>query len=193
MNTIISKIIDRTIEVTDNLNDFSKDDLEMFSTFLWEAYRNINSELKKRETEKVFSGIINKYIKYHWSEHQYAIMFVRYADLSQIKELGDTQKYIRLKGVGFKSHTNCPYWDDNYVEFDTDFELKVSASAYYEANKYRVEHPNIKKTDYNYWNDRIDEITEEDFINEYNTMSDNSTKTFEYFCKKIKEELNSEK
>ena len=112
-------------------------------------------------------------------------------ELSQIKELGDTQKYIRFRGVGFRSHTDNPYYDDNYVEFDTDFEIKIPETSYYRAYNYRKEHQNLQPSDYGYWNDRLDEITEEEFNSEYYKMIEGSTKTFEFFSKKIKEELNS--
>lgn len=187
-----NEIMEKIIEVVDNFNDYSKSDLEIFRSFMWETYRNVDSELKRRETEKIFSGIINKYIKYYHGKNRYSIMYVRYADLSQHEEIGETQKYIRLTGVGFKCHVNSPYWDDNYTEFATDFEIKVPASVYYEANKYRIEHPNLDEDDFSYWNDRIDEITEEEFINEYKQLTDNSYKTFIKFCEKIKEELNSD-
>lgn len=183
--------MNKTIEVTDSLSDFSKNDLEMCKTFLQEAARNIDSEIRNRETERMFKSVLNKYIKFHWSENQYAVMFVRYAELSQIKEPGDSQKYIRFRGVGFRSHTESPYYDDNYIEFDTDFELKIPASSYYEAHKYRKEHQDLQPSDYDYWNNRLDEITEDEFNSEYHKMVESSTKTFEFFSKKIKEELNS--
>lgn len=163
----------------------------MLKTFLWEAARNIDSEIRNRETERMFKSVLNKYIKFYWSEGQYAVIFVRYAELSQMKEFGDSQKYIRFRGVGFRSHTDSPYYDDNYVEFDTDFEFKIPASSYYEAYKYRKEHKDLQTSDYGYWNNRLNEITEDEFNSEYHKMVEGSTKTFKFFSKKIKEELNS--
>ena len=183
--------MNKTINIVNNLGDYARDELENFKLFLLETVKNIDNELKTRETEKIFKSVLNKYIKFHWSENQYTVMFVRYAELSQIKELGDSQKYIRFRGVGFKSHTNSPYYDDNYVEFDTDFEIKIPASAYYESHKYRVEHHDLQPSDYDYWNNRLDEITENEFNSEFHKMVESSTKTFEFFSKKIKEELNS--
>lgn len=183
--------MNKTIHIVNNLGDYTKDELENFKLFLLETVKNIDNELKTRETERMFKGVLNKYIKFHWSENKYTVMFVRYAELSQMKEFGETQKYIRFKGVGFRSHTDSPYYDDNYVEFDTNFELKIPASSYYEAHKYRVEHQDLQTSDYDYWNNRLDEIAENEFNSEYHKMVEGSTKTFEFFSKKIKEELNS--